>query len=107
MDGSFPTVRVELDTRLSPAANAQRYYKKYNKTKTAKVELARQIELGEAELSYLYTVFESLTRAESPEDPTQAMAHFEENGTLYVVLRRQKAGSAAGYSRHRLQSRTY
>ncbi len=67
-DGSFPTVRVELDNRLSPAANAQRYYKKYNKTKTAKVELARQIELGEAELAYLYTVFESLTRAESPAD---------------------------------------
>ncbi len=67
-DGSFGTVRIELDTRLSPAANAQRYYKKYNKAKTAKIELARQIELGEAELDYLYTVFEALTRAESPTD---------------------------------------
>jgi len=67
-DGTFPQVRVELDSRLTPAANAQRYYKKYNKAKTAKVELARQIELGEAELAYLYTVFESLTRAETPGD---------------------------------------
>ncbi len=67
-DGSFGVLRIELDTRLSPAANAQRYYKKYNKAKTAKVELARQIELGEEELNYLYTVFESLTRAESPTD---------------------------------------
>lgn len=67
-EGNAPTVRVEMDTRLSPAANAQRYYKRYNKTKTAEVELTRQIELGERELSYLYTVFESLTRAETPTD---------------------------------------
>ncbi len=67
-DGTFGTIEVEMDTRLSPSQNAQRYYKKYNKAKTAKVELAKQIELGEAELSYLYTVFEALTRAESPSD---------------------------------------
>lgn len=67
-DGSFGRVTVALDSRLSPSQNAQRYYKKYNKAKTAKIEIARQIELGEAELSYLYTVFEALTRAESPSD---------------------------------------
>ena len=67
-EGNCPTVRIELDSRLSPSANAQRFYKKYAKTKTAKVELARQIELGEGELEYIYTVFEALTRAESPAD---------------------------------------
>lgn len=67
-NGNFDTVRIPLDTRLSPAANAQRYYKKYTKSKNAKVELAKQIELGEAELEYIYTVFEALTRAESPAD---------------------------------------
>lgn len=70
-DGSFERVTVELDSRLTPAANAQRYYKRYNKAKTAKIELNRQIELGEAELAYLYTVFESLTRAETPSDLTE------------------------------------
>ncbi len=67
-DGSFPQIKVELDSRLSPSANAQRYYKRYNKSKTAKVELTRQIELGEAELEYVYTVFEALSRAETPTD---------------------------------------
>lgn len=67
-DGSFEQIEVTLDNRLSPAANAQRYYKRYNKSKNAKVELSRQIELGEEELSYLYTVFEALTRAEGPAD---------------------------------------
>ena len=67
-DGNFARVTVELDSRLSPAANAQRYYKKYAKARNAKVELAKQIELGEAELNYIYTVFDSLTRAETPTD---------------------------------------
>ena len=67
-DGSFDTVEVELDSRLTPAANAQRYYKRYNKAKNAKIELAKQIKLGEAELDYVYSVFESLTRAETPTD---------------------------------------
>ena len=67
-EGNCPTLRIELDSRLSPSANAQRFYKKYAKTKTARVELTRQIELGEGELEYIYTVFEALTRAESPAD---------------------------------------
>ena len=67
-DGSFAQVCVELDSRLTPAANAQRYYKRYNKSKNARVELTRQIELGEAELEYVYTVFDALSRAETPTD---------------------------------------
>lgn len=67
-NGNVPTVKIALDSRLSPSANAQRYYKKYAKTKTARIELAKQIELAEAELEYIYTVFDALTKAESPAD---------------------------------------
>ena len=67
-DGIIPTIKIELDSRLSPASNAQRYYKKYAKTKSAKIELAKQIDLAEQELKYIYTVFDALTRAESPAD---------------------------------------
>ncbi len=67
-DGSFGTLSVELDTRLTPAANAQRYYKKYNKSKNARRELTRQLELSEAELEYIYSVFDALTHAETPTD---------------------------------------
>ncbi|MBO7302783.1 MAG: NFACT family protein, partial [Clostridia bacterium] len=66
--GYIPTVKIELDSRLSPSANAQRFYKKYAKTKTAKIELAKQITLAEEELQYINTVFDALTRAESPAD---------------------------------------
>lgn len=66
--GTYGTCLVELDDRLTPAANAQKYYKKYTKLRNAKVELTKQIELGENELTYLYTVFDALTRAETQAD---------------------------------------
>jgi predicted ribosome quality control (RQC) complex YloA/Tae2 family protein len=67
-DGSFAACTVELDERLSPAANAQRMYKRYNKSKSAKINLTRQIELGESEAEYISSVFDSLSRAETPTD---------------------------------------
>ena len=67
-DGTYGTAVITLDGRLSPAANAQRYYKKYNKTKTARVELSKQIELGDAELRYIDSVFDALTHAETSAD---------------------------------------
>ena len=67
-DGSFGEVEIELDERLSPASNAQRMYKKYNKSKTARVELTKQIAIARAELEYIYTVFDALTKAEGASD---------------------------------------
>ncbi len=64
----FDTAVIELDERLSPAANAQRYYKLYNKSKTAKVELARQLEIARGELEYIYSVFDALAKAETSAD---------------------------------------
>ena len=66
--GEYGHLIIDLDERLSPAANAQRYYKKYNKTKIAKVELSKQIEIGERELEYIHSVFDALTKAETSAD---------------------------------------
>lgn len=79
-DGSYGTVRVRLDTRLTPAANAQRLYKRYNKSKNAKVELTRQIELGETELVYLDSVFDALTHAETAADLAQIREELYRSG---------------------------
>lgn len=64
----FARCIIELDERLTPAANAQKYYKKYNKSKTARIELTKQIEIGENELKYINTVFDALTKAETTAD---------------------------------------
>lgn len=66
--GAYGSCVVEMDERLTPVANGQKYYKKYTKLRNAKVELTRQIELGQTELAYLYTVFDALARAETQAD---------------------------------------
>jgi predicted ribosome quality control (RQC) complex YloA/Tae2 family protein len=48
-----PTVKIPLDPLLTPAQNAQRYYKKYAKAKTALTEKARQIELTTRDIDFL------------------------------------------------------
>lgn len=70
-DGSYGSCTVTLDSRLSPTANAQSYYKKYNKSKKAREELTKQIALGEQELTYIYSVFDALTHAETDADLTE------------------------------------
>ena len=67
-DEECPEVTVELDSRLSPADNAQRYYKLYNKAKVAKEVLTKQIATWEAELIYLDSVKAFLSKAETEED---------------------------------------
>ena len=79
-DGTFGTCTVALNNRLSPSANAQVYYKKYNKSKTARVELTKQIEIGEAELRYIDTVFDALTHAETAADLTEIREELYRSG---------------------------
>ncbi len=59
------TVRVALDISLTPAQNAQKYYKRYAKSKSAKEHLTVQIENSRQELLYIQTVQDALTRAET------------------------------------------
>ena len=67
-DENCPEIEIALDSRLSPSANAQRYYKLYNKAKKAKEVLSEQIKLWESELLYLDSVRAFLDKAESEED---------------------------------------
>ncbi len=70
-DESMPTVTVPLDSRLSPAQNAQRMYKLYTKQKNAKETLTALIEEWERELLYLESVQDFLLRATTEEDLLQ------------------------------------
>ncbi|MBR5140579.1 MAG: NFACT family protein [Clostridia bacterium] len=67
-DESCPEIEITLDTRLSPAQNAQRYYKLYNKAKKAKEILTEQIKIWEGELIYLDSVRAFLDKAVIEED---------------------------------------
>ncbi len=63
-------VTVELDPRLSPSDNAERFYKHYRKAKTAKGILTEQIARCRDEIEYLASVESFLDRAETEQDLT-------------------------------------
>lgn len=73
---------VELDKSLTPARNAQRYYKKYKKAVTALEILNVQIPEGEKELIYLDSVFEELVRAKTSADVDEIRAELSESGYM-------------------------
>lgn len=83
-------VEVTLDTRLSPAANAQRYYKLYTKAKTARAVLAEQVLLTEAELAYMDSVDAFLSRAETEADLAEIRDELSRAG--YGARMKRQAG---------------
>lgn len=98
----FDRIVIDLDERLSPAANSQRYYKLYNKTKTAKVELARQLEIARAELEYIYSVFDSLSKAETAADLNEIRDELYRSGYAskmkgYAAPKKQHAPAIAEF----------
>jgi predicted ribosome quality control (RQC) complex YloA/Tae2 family protein len=53
---------IPLDIRLTPSANAQKYYKRYNKSKNAKRKINIQIEENKQEIMYLEAQLENLDK---------------------------------------------
>ena len=78
------TAEIPLDDCLTPAQNAQRYYKKYRKAATAETVLAEQIAAGERELLYLDSVFDELTRAETVSEIAEVRAELAAAGYVRV-----------------------
>ncbi|MDR0884446.1 MAG: NFACT family protein [Oscillospiraceae bacterium] len=61
-------LRIPADPRLSPSANAQQYYKRYQKARTAQEALRGLIVAGEADCAYLADALDALRRATSSEE---------------------------------------
>lgn len=81
-DETCPEIEIELDIRLTPQQNAQKYFKLYNKAKTAEEMLTAQIAEGEAELSYLESVLQSIDEAENERDLAQLREELVQTGVL-------------------------
>ena len=89
-DPDCPEVEITLDVRLTPQQNAQRYFKQYNKAKTAEEVLTKQIAQGSAELDYLESVLVSLGEAESERDLAQLREELTQAGVLSNKQTRNK-----------------
>ena len=75
-------VDIPLDPLLTPQQNAAKYYKEYNKAKTAEEMLTIQIEKGEKELEYLNSVLENIALAEGEKDLQEIRQELTETGYL-------------------------
>ena len=62
-DNNTP-IEIDLVVNISPSRNAQRYFKKYNKLKTAQIEVKKQLTTSIEELNYFENVLNSIEIAE-------------------------------------------
>lgn len=81
-DSEGREVDVKLDPLLTPQQNAAKYYKDYNRAKTAEKMLTIQIGKNEGELEYLNSVLENITLAEGEKDLQEIRQELAETGYL-------------------------
>lgn len=96
------TVRIPLDVKKTPAKNAQQYYKKYGKAKTAVKEKQVQLEENEHEIAYLESVLSYLEHSSEVSDVENIRTELVETG----YIRKKKQG---GYKdkKSKLEPLTY
>lgn len=79
-DGS--EIEIPLDTRFSASKNAQIYFKKYGKSKTAIKEKTSQLKETQADIDYLDSVLSFLDEPENSDDIEAVRAELVECGYL-------------------------
>lgn len=81
-------IEIPLDEKISASKNAQKYFKKYSKAKTAIREKQAQLEENENDISYLESVIQNIEAASSEDQLEAIRDELQETG---YVRRRQKA----------------
>lgn len=79
-------IDIELDVNKTPAENIQKYFKKYNKLKTAEKEATKQLEITKSELEYLNSVATNLDNVDTYEDIEEIKKELIESS--YIKFRR-------------------
>ncbi len=87
-DPECKPLRVELDVRLSPGANAQRYFKLYQKARSAQRLAAEQKAKTEEELYYLEGQMDNLSKCQEEAELSEIRAELEKQG--YVKENRNR-----------------
>ena len=85
-DGSL--IDIPLDEKISASANAQRYFKKYSKARTAIHEKQAQLEDNDRDIAYLESVIQNIEAADSVPLLESIRDELEQTG---YVRRRAKA----------------
>lgn len=101
---NMPMVEIELVPRLSPAQNSQRYYKRYNKAKTAETEAAKQLEISKSELDYLESTLVAIENAEIESDINAIKTELGEQGFISKRTDKKKKSANASKPLHFISS---
>ncbi len=88
-DGAY--LDITLDENRTPQENAQWYFKKYNKAKTAHAYASEQLKLSRRELDYLENVLYSLEEATSSESIEEIREELREQGYIRKTGQRRKS----------------
>ena len=75
-------IKIALDPLLTPAKNAQKYFKQYNKQKRAKEILTPMKEAEEAEISYAESIVSAIALAETETDLKEIETELTDAGLL-------------------------
>ena len=89
-------IEIPLDEKLNAARNAQKYFKKYAKAKTAIREKQSQLEDNAGDIVYLESVVQNIESADTEEQLDAIRDELQETG---YVRRRQKAAQRKKKSR--------
>ena len=81
-EADMPVLEIDLDPRFTPSQNAQKYYKKYSKAKTAETEAAKQLEMSRADLDYLESTMTAIDNAEIESDINAIKTELSEQGFI-------------------------
>ncbi|HWQ79751.1 MAG TPA: NFACT RNA binding domain-containing protein [Anaerovoracaceae bacterium] len=88
-------ISIPLDPRFTPIQNAQRYYKKYSKAKTAVTEKGIQLKEANTDIAYLESVLSYIEKASSIEEIEDLRQELVEGG----YLRKRKNSFKPGRSK--------
>jgi predicted ribosome quality control (RQC) complex YloA/Tae2 family protein len=79
---NYEPIVISLDKRQSPSKNAQKYFKKYNKYKNAKLQVHKQILITKDEIDYLENVLVNLENSYEIENITAIREELSKEGYL-------------------------
>ena len=84
-------IDIPLDPLLTPQQNAAKYFKQYNKAKTAETCLREQMSIARRERDWLESVLDELPRAETEQDFLDIRRELQEAGYLKGAAPGKKA----------------
>ena len=96
-DENLKLVEIPLNPALSPAKNAEKYFKEYKKTYTAAVALTALTESDREELKYLESVADNISRASTVSEISEIREELAQGG--YIKRAAQKGAKQKALSK--------